>query len=159
MSLVELQRIVEDVGVSLDADRCWLYARDPEHRVGIALVRWRRSPDVTDVPENLNSWTPEAADLPLVDPLFARALGGRPADAIADANVDRCNADLERILGHRAFVHLNLHVDGVLWGTLQPGMTTTARHWSEAEQQYLLALRQPLARLVADIVRTTRMAD
>ncbi len=106
------------------------------------------------MPEELRRWTPEAADLATIDPLFARALAGHPVDVIDDAETGPCNADLERALGHRAFIHLNLHVDGVLWGTLQPGMTATARRWSEAEQAYLIALRPDLARLVADAVIT-----
>jgi GAF domain-containing protein len=149
MNLIEIDRLVREVGLGLGADRCWLYARDPQRRAGIALVRWLRAPGVPDVPAELHRWTPEAADLATIDPLFARALAGHPVDVIDDAETGPCNAELERALGHRAFIHLNLHADGVLWGTLQPGMTATARRWTDAERDRLLAMRPRLTRLVA----------
>jgi GAF domain-containing protein len=151
--MTELERLVAAVGADLSVDRCWLYARDPQRCVGIALVRWRRNPEVTDVPNDLHRWTTEDAGLATRDPLFARALAGHPADAIDDAWTGPCNPELERALGHRAFVHLNLHVDGELWGTLQPGMTTARRRWTGAELRDLLALRPVLAPLVAATVR------
>ena len=153
-----LARIVRDIGVELRADRCWVYARDPRRRHGIAAVRWLRTEEVADVPAELADWTAETADLPDIDPLFARALAGRPLDVVDDALTGACNPALERILGHRAFVHLNLHVDGVLWGTVQPGMTAAARRWSEAERELLSGLRPELARTVAELVRTRGVA-
>jgi GAF domain-containing protein len=149
-----LARIVRDVGVELEADRCWVYARDPEWRRGIAAVRWLRSPDVPDVPAELTGWAAEAPDLPAVDPLFARALAGVPLDVVDDALTGACNAALESALGHRAFVHLNLQLDGVLWGTVQPGMTAAPRRWSERDRELLTTLRPALARLVAGLVRS-----
>ena len=57
--------------------------------------------------------------------------------------------ELERALGHRAFIHLNLHVDGVLWGTFQPGMTETPRIWTDQDRGVLLRLRPILAVVAA----------
>lgn len=108
---------MEEVGSELGADRCWLYARDPSRRIGIALARWRRSVEVRDVPEDLWQWTPEGDDLAEIDPLFARALAGHPLDAIDDATTGPCNAELERALGHRAFIHLNLSSPVEHWTT------------------------------------------
>ncbi len=125
---------VRGVGLALGADRCWLYARDPATASGIALVRWLRAGDVGDVPDDLTAWSTEPADLARRDPLFRRALEGAPADLVDDtarADVDRA---MERALGHRAFVHLNLHLDGALWGVLQPGMTAAPRAWTAAER-------------------------
>jgi len=137
------------VGRALGADRCWLYVRDPATGSGIALVRWLRVGDVADVPSGLTAWSTEPADLGRRDPLFGRALEGAPADVVEDtarADVDRA---MERALGHRAFVHLNLHLDGELWGVLQPGMTAAPRSWTPGERAELLALRPGLAALVA----------
>jgi hypothetical protein len=116
-------------------------------------VRWLRAGDVGDVPDDLTAWSTEPADLARRDPLFGRALAGVPADMVDDtarADVDRA---LERALGHRAFVHLNLHVDGALWGVLQPGMTAAPRAWTPAEREAVLTLRPALAALVAATLR------
>ena len=136
-------------GLALGADRCWLYARDPAAGDGVALVRWLRAAGIPDVPDDLRRWTAEPPGLAARDPLFARALAGTPLDAVDDAAVARVDAELERALGHRAFVHVNLHLDRVLWGVLQPGMTAGPRAWSAAECARLLALRPVLAPLVA----------
>ena len=49
----DLHALVVETGAALTADRCWLYARDPERREGIALVRWLRTAAVTDVPADI----------------------------------------------------------------------------------------------------------
>jgi GAF domain-containing protein len=144
---------VRGVGLALGADRCWLYARDPTIATGVALVRWLRAGDVADVPQDLRSWNVEAADLSRRDPLFARALAGAPADVIDDVETADVDLSLERALGHRAFVHLNLHANGSLWGVLQPGMTTRPRPWTSAERSALLDLRPALAPLVVAALR------
>jgi len=146
--LNELAAAVRAVGLAFHADRCWLYARDPAAAQGIALVRWLRSPAVPDVPADLRTWSAEAPDLPATDPLFARALAGEPLDAIADVETAAVNRELERALGHRAFVHVNLHAGGELRGVLQPGMTAP-RDWTAGELAELAALRPSLAALLA----------
>lgn len=151
-NLSQLVGIVESVGASLGADRCWLYARLPDRRRGIALVRWLRHAGVPDVPDDLCRWTDEAPDLPERDPLLARALAGEPLDAVADVTDAAVEPELERALGHRAFVHVNLHVDGVLWGTLQPGMSAEPRTWTAEEQAELLAIRPVVAAVLAVLV-------
>jgi GAF domain-containing protein len=148
----QLVGLAESVGASLGADRCWLYARIPERRRGIALVRWLRHAGVPDVPDDLCHWTDEAPDLPERDPLLARALAGEPLDAVADVADAEVDAELERALGHRSFVHVNLHLDGVLWGTLQPGMTIGPRTWSGRERSQLLAIRPAAAAVLAAVV-------
>jgi hypothetical protein len=144
---------VRGVGLALGTDRCWLYARDPATATGVALVRWVRTDAVPDVPEDLRRWSAEAADLPRRDRLFARALAGAPADVIDDAETADVDLSLEHALGHRAFVHLNLHADGSLWGVLQPGMTTGPRAWTPAERSALLDLRPALAPLLVAALR------
>lgn len=156
LAVLVLAGAVRAVGVALGADRCWLYARDPEAGAGVALVRWLRAEDVTDVPDELRAWTPEAPGLPQTDPLFARALAGVPADAIEDTWTADVNRPLEDALGHRAFVHLNLRHDGRLVGVLQPGMTGAPRAWGEVGE--LIALRPALAALVASAVAGGRPA-
>jgi len=157
LAMAALAGAVRGVGRALRADRCWLYARDPADGAGIALVRWLRAGDVADVPLGLRDWTIEAPDLSETDPLFARALAGVPADAIGDTRAARVNRGLEDALGHRAFVHLNLHQDGRLVGVLQPGMTGAPRAWTETEA--LIALRPALAALTAAAIRGTRPAS
>jgi hypothetical protein len=142
-----LAAAVRGAGLALGADRCWLYARDPATAQGIALVRWLRAPGIPDVPADLQVWSAEAPDLAATDPLFARALAGEPLDAIDDVEAAAVNVRLERALGHRAFVHLNLHAGGELLGVLQPGMTTP-RAWAAEELAQLAALRPGLAELL-----------
>jgi GAF domain-containing protein len=144
--------VVADTGLALGADRCWLYARDPARGRGIALVRWLRTEQVADVPASLRSWTAEAADLAARDPLFARALSGAPLDAVDDAETADVDRELEAALGHRAFLHLNLHAGGRLWGTLQPGMTRGPRAWTPAERRRVLELRPALGAALAALV-------
>lgn len=139
---------VRDAGLALRADRCWLYARDPATRRGIALVRWLRDEGTADVPADLHDWAPEPDDLAESDPLFARALAGVPLDAVDDAHAAPVNRELEDALGHRAFVHVNLHRDGALVGVLQPGMTRAPRAWTAAERDGLLRRRAALAALL-----------
>jgi GAF domain-containing protein len=157
LAMESLTGAVRGVGRALGADRCWLYARDPATASGIALVRWLRAGDVGDVPDDLTGWSTEPADLARRDPLFGRALEGAPADVVDDtahADVDRA---MERALGHRAFIHLNLHLDGALWGVLQPGMTAAPRAWTAVERAELLALRPALAALVAAALENGRL--
>jgi GAF domain-containing protein len=148
LPLDALAGAVRGAGLALGADRCWLYARDPATRSGVALVRWLRAQDVHDVPEGVRVWSTEPAELPARDPLLRRALHGVPADAIGDVAAAEVDQELEHALGHRAFVHVNLHVDGALWGVLQPGMTRAPRAWSAEDRGALLALRPALAPLV-----------
>jgi GAF domain-containing protein len=143
---------VRAVGLGLDADRCWLYARDPETASGVALVRWLRTSAADDVPEDVRAWSEEPAELRRRDPLFARALDGAPADAVDDVTAADVDLALERALGHRAFVHVNLHAGGSLWGVLQPGMTTGPRAWTPEERSMLIALRPAFAELVVAAV-------
>jgi GAF domain-containing protein len=154
LGVAVLAGAVRAVGQKLGADRCWLYARDPGAGAGVALVRWLRAEDVTDVPAELCAWTPEAPDLAQTDPLFARALAGVGADAIVDTRIADVNRPLEDALGHRAFVHLNLRHDGELVGVLQPGMTVEPRAWHELDD--LIALRPGLAALTTAAVRGGR---
>jgi hypothetical protein len=148
IALEALAGAVRGVGLALGADRCWLYARDPATRSGVALVRWLRAEDVRDLPEDVRVWSTEPAELPARDPLLRRARDGVPADVIGDVAAADVDHELERALGHRAFVHLNLEADGALWGVLQPGMTRAPRAWSGEERAALLALRPALAPLV-----------
>jgi GAF domain-containing protein len=147
-----LARIVSAVGLHLSANRCWLYARHPERRRGVAAVRWLRTSEIADLPEDLHQWSYEPSDLPARDPLFAHALAGQAIDVIDDATCGPVDAGLEQALGHRAFVHLNLHARGSLWGTLQPGMTRIPRHWTTGERSFLLDLRPVLAPMLASLV-------
>ena len=148
----ELAGAIRAIGVKLQADRCWLYVRDPARCRGIAAIRWLRHDDTTDVPADLRAWALEAPDLQAIDPLFARALAAVPLDSVDDTTRDGCNQALERALGHRAFLHLNLQLDGVLWGTLQPGMTAAPRHWSERDRAVVLGWRGSLAEAIRAIV-------
>jgi hypothetical protein len=157
LALAALSGAVRGIGRALAADRCWLYARDPATGAGVALVRWLRADDVPDVPPDVREWTAEAPDLATTDPLFARALAGVAADAIADTHAADVNRALEDALGHRAFVHLNLHHDGALVGVLQPGMARAPRAWTETEA--LLALRPALAALVVAATTGARPAS
>jgi GAF domain-containing protein len=149
----DVAHVVAAAGAQLAADRCWLYARDPRRRRGIALVRWLRTPEIPDLPAELRTWTDEAPGLDRRDPLFARALAGAELDLIADAETADVDRELERALGHRAFAHLNLHAGGELWGTLQPGMTGAPRAWTAADRRRLLDLRPALGRALAALVR------
>ena len=83
-----------------------------QEALAAAAVQW----PAEGVPEHPRAWLTTEQD-----PLFARALAGEPADAVDDARAAAVNPAIERALGHRAFVHLNLHGDdGSLQGSCSP---------------------------------------
>jgi GAF domain-containing protein len=151
-----LTSAVRAAGLALEAERASLYVRRPEAHAGRVLARWRARDDVPDVPGQLTeAWQPEEPELPERDPLFARALEGRPLDAVDDVEhvpPGLADPDHERQFGHRAVLHVNLNGDGELHGVLEVAMTSRPRVWSAEDLTCALYWRErmtPLARAAA----------
>lgn len=121
------------LGDVLQCDRCFLYLRNPQTKIGKIAYCWRRSdryPDVTD-----SEWKAEPPSLPEEDPLFAAAVRAQPSIFVEDvetASPEVVNRDFERTnFGHRALIHAHLCQDSLLWGILQPCLFEQPRIWTE----------------------------
>jgi GAF domain-containing protein len=152
----ELVTAVRAAGLALEAERASLYVRRPDAHAGCVLARWRAREDIPDVPRPLmEDWQPEEPELPARDPLFARALEGRPLDAVDDVEhvpPGLADPEHERQFGHRAVLHVNLNGDGELHGVLEVAMTSGPREWSAEDLTCALYWRErmtPLARAAA----------
>ena len=125
------------VGTFLNSDRCFLYLRDPETRLGRVSFCWVRHPNIPLVYDK--AWKLEPASLPDVDPMFAAALRAEPSIFVEDvetAKPDVLSQEFERKnFGHSALIHAHLCQDKRLWGVLQPCVFGRPRRWTVAEQE------------------------
>ncbi|QHT68920.1 GAF domain-containing protein [Rhodocytophaga rosea] len=121
---VLLEQLLPLIAEALQADRCFLYLRNPWKEKGRIEFCYCRNPAVPDVkePERKN----DTEELPLVDPLFAAALQTKPSIYIADvstADPAMVNRNFEeKTFGHRALIHAPITENGQLWGILQPAI-------------------------------------
>ena len=124
------------VGEFLECDRCFLYLRDPETRLGRVAFCWVRSSEIPVVYDN--DWKLEPASLPAIDPMFAAALRTEPSIFVEDvetASPDVLSQAFERrSFGHRALIHAHLCQDKQLWGVLQPCLFGRPRQWTVTER-------------------------
>lgn len=137
------------LGKTLKCDRCFLYLRDPETKLGKVTHCWRRN---WQIPEILDpDWKPEPDSLAQEDPLFAAALRAEPTIFIEDvetADPQVVNRSFEREnFGHRALIHAHLRHDGALWGILQPCLFGQPRTWTESERSVITQVEQQLTPL------------
>ena len=137
-----LDQVVELVGKALDADRCFLYVRQPEQRHGRIAFCWRKDDTIPDVIQP--NWQPDTIDLPAEDPLIRAGLSMKPSvyvDDVETATPDVLNRDFEReTFGHRTLIHAHIQQDGQLWGILQPCMFGQPRHWTDEEKAHIEAI-------------------
>jgi GAF domain-containing protein len=143
------------LGQVLKCDRCFLYLRHPETKLGKITHIWRRNPDIPDIgnPE----WELEPASLPQEDPMFAAALRTDPSIYVEDvetADPTVLNKDFERrSFGHRALIHAHLCHNGQLWGVLQPCVFAQSRVWSDSDRAIVTQLEKQLGRAVVEYVK------
>lgn len=125
------------IGTFLACDRCFLYLRDPETRLGRVAFCWVRHDEIPIVYDP--AWKPEPASLPTIDPMFAAALRTEPSIFVEDvetASSDVLSQAFERQnFGHRALIHAHLCQDKQLWGVLQPCVFGRSRQWTLTERQ------------------------
>ncbi len=143
------------LGEVLKCDRCFLYLRNPQTKVGKVAYCWRRHPEI---PEVINSkWELEPESLPKEDPLFAAALRTYPSVYVEDvetANPEVVNKQFEhQQFGHRALIHAHLCQDGQLWGILQPCVFGKKRIWSEFDRAVITQLESKLTPLAVTYVK------
>lgn len=156
-----LQNLMPALGVYLQCDRCFLYLRDPQTRLGQAAFCWCRSDAYPDVREA--EWKQEPASLAAEDPQFAAALRTEPSLFIADvttANSAVVNQQFEQThFGHRALIHGHICQDQQLWGILQPCVFDQPRSWTTEEQAVIEALLPQLVPLAIAYVTANRPAE
>lgn len=144
-----LNRVIEQVGRALSADRCFLYVRQPDRQHGRIALCWRKNDTIPDVIQP--DWQPDTTDLPQEDPLFRAAITLKPSvyvDDVETAGPDVLNRDFEhKTFGHRALIHAHITREGQLWGILQPCLFGEPRHWTDDEKiqlESILPLLQPV---------------
>jgi GAF domain-containing protein len=139
----------------LQSDRCFLYLRHPQYRIGKIAYCWRRNLDVPDVTDA--EWTLEPKSLPNEDPLFAAALRTDPSVYVEDVEVaspDVVSVEFERkYFGHRALIHSHLCQAGEMWGVLQPCLFGQPRVWTEGDRQIISQLEEKLTPLAIAYVK------
>jgi GAF domain-containing protein len=151
--------ILPALGEVLQCDRCFLYLRNPQTKLGKVAYCWRKNPEI---PEIINSeWELEPESLPKEDPLFAAAIRANPSIYVEDvetANPEVVNKEFERQqFGHRALIHAHLCQDGQLWGILQPCVFGQKRVWSEFDHAIINQLESKLTPLAVTYVQLAAM--
>uniref|UniRef100_A0A832H656 GAF domain-containing protein n=1 Tax=Oscillatoriales cyanobacterium SpSt-402 TaxID=2282168 RepID=A0A832H656_9CYAN len=147
------------LGECLKCDRCFLYLRNPQTKLGKVTHCWRRN---SQIPELLDPrWKPEPASLSQEDPMFAAALRAEPSIFIEDvetASADVLNREFERQnFGHRALIHAHLRQDEQLWGVLQPCIFGRPRVWTEADRAMIAEVEQFITPLAIAYVKTANI--
>ena len=147
--------LVGVLGEVLQCDRCFLYLRNPQTKLGRVPYCWRRN---QEIPEILDpDWKPEPESLPKEDPLFAAALRTDPSVYVEDvetASPEVVNREFERKeFGHRALIHSHLVWEGQLWGILQPCVFGSQRVWSEFDHAVVTEVEGKIAPLAAAYVK------
>lgn len=136
----------------LQADRCFLHARNPHTRMYRSFC-WRRSPDFLDI--STEGWEAEM-QWEQDDPMFAAALRTEPSIVIEDIEAAAptvLNREFERKhLGHRALIHAHITDNNLLWGILQPSVMAAPRPWSEFDRLTVLAVVERLQPFVQEYV-------
>lgn len=131
--------LIPTLGEFLNCDRCFLYLRDPQTRLGKVPFCWRRNPAIPEIYNE--SWQLEPESLADEDPMFAAALRTEPSIFIKDvqtANDRILNQQFEaENFGHRALIHAHLYQDDQLWGVLQPCIFDRPRNWTQIERQMM----------------------
>ncbi len=143
------------LGEVLQCDRCFLYLRNPETKIGKVPYCWRRSEQYPDVYDS--DWKEEPESLPNEDPLFAAALHTEPSIFVEDvetASPEVVNRDFEeKNFGHRALVHAHLCQDGLLWGILQPCVFGQPRVWTDFDRFVIAQIEKKLTPLAVAYVK------
>ena len=147
-----LNDVVQIVGMTLDADRCFLYVRQPDQFRGRTAFCWRKNDQISDKNTVQPDWQPDTTDLPAEDPLIRAGLTMKPSVYVDDVDMatpDVLNREFEReTFGHRALIHAHIQQDGQLWGILQPCVFGRPRHWTGEEKAQIGAILPRLQPLI-----------
>ena len=151
-----LNQVVEQVGKALNADRCFLYVRQPTEQRGRIAFCWRKDDTIPDVIQP--DWQEaDSIDLPPEDPLFRAAITLRPSvyvDDVETAGPDVLNREFEhKTFGHRALIHAHITREGELWGILQPCMFGEPRCWTNEEKRQIEDILPQLQPVIEQFVR------
>lgn len=153
-----INRVLEQVGKYLDADRCFLYVRDPAIGKGRIAFCWRKN-DV--VPNPIHDWQEDTTNLPNEDPLFRAALATRPSVFVEDvetATPDVLNREFEhKTFGHRALIHAHITKNNQLWGILQPCLFGQPRHWTLQERAAIEAILPALVPVIKAYISSVKI--
>lgn len=151
-----LSQVVQTVGMALDADRCFLYVRQPDQERGRTAFCWRRNNQIPDRNTIQPDWQLDTTDLPAEDPLIRAGLAMKPSvyvDDVETATPDVLNRRFEQeTFGHRALIHAHIQQDGQLWGILQPCVFGKPRHWTDDEKAQIEAILPRLQPVIAAYV-------
>ena len=147
---VLLAELMPALGEFLQCDRCFVYLRDPQTRLGGVPFCWRRNETIPEI--HNDTWQLEPESLTSEDPMFAAAVRTEPSIFVEDVETasDRVlNRQFEaENFGHRALIHAHLCQDRQLWGVLQPSVFDRPRIWTQSERatiECLVAQITPLA--------------
>ena len=106
-----LYEAMKVVGETLNADRCFIYVRQPDQERGRIAFCWRKDGSIPDVVQP--DWQPDTTDLPQEDPLFRSALDSTKViyvDDVKTAGPGVLNEAFEnKTFGHRALIHAPIH--------------------------------------------------
>lgn len=151
-----LNQVVQIVGKALNADRCFLYVRQPNQARGRTAFCWRKNDQIPDKNTIQPDWQADTTDLPAEDPLIRAGLDMKPSvyvDDVETATPDVLNRDFEQeTFGHRALIHAHIQQEGQLWGILQPCMFGRPRHWTDEEKAQIEAILPSLQPVIAAYV-------
>lgn len=143
------------LGEVLQCDRCFLYLRNPQTKIGKMAYCWRRSDRYPDVKDS--EWKAEPESLPQEDPMFAAAVRTEPSIFVEDvetASPKVVNREFERKnFGHRALIHSHLCKDGLLWGILQPCVFDRPRVWTEFDRSVIAQVEKKITPLAIAYVK------
>lgn len=146
------------LGEELKCDRIFLYARNPQTKVGKVVSCWRRTPEIPDIDDY--GWKQEPESLAKEDPLFAAALNTKPSIFIEDvetANPEIVNKEFEqKTFGHRALIHAHLCQEGLLWGILQPCIFDKPRSWQESDRYIIAQIETKITSLIVKYIKQTQ---
>ncbi|RIV21286.1 GAF domain-containing protein [Fibrisoma montanum] len=150
-----LHQVVEEVANALNADRCFLYVRQPDQHHGRIAFCWCRDETIPNVIQP--DWQEDTTDLPEDDPLFRAAITLKPSvyvDDVETAGPDVLNREFEhKTFGHRALIHAHITWEGELWGILQPCLFGQPRHWTDDEKRQIEAILPKLQPVIEQFVR------
>ena len=151
-----LQQVVQYVGTALNADRCFLYVRQPDQARGRSAFCWRKNDQVPNKNTIQPDWQPDTTDLPAEDPLIRAGLNMQPSvyvDDVETAGPDVLNRQFEQeTFGHRSLIHAHIQRDNQLWGILQPSVFGNPRHWTDEEKRQIEAILPRLQPVIAAYV-------
>lgn len=149
-----LVELVTAIANTLKVDRCFLYVRDPQTRLGQIACCYCRNPQVPDL--SGNQWRVET-ELEAKDPLFAAALNCRASVYVEDVETappEMVNREYEaQEFGHRALIHAHLCAEGKLWGILQPCVFAHPRQWTLVDRQVIEKMVVQMIPLVKQYVQ------